>query len=394
MQTQSRRERGGHGHVREPGQLDEWDAPLRERRGRESQEDWVYFLRLLFKNFTFTAKAVAAAYMTGILPIVRYGTQSALSDFREYTFLRPYAYAPYVGFTQGEVEALAARPGMDMAELRRWYDGYELPWLDPAAGVRAKIRCYAPFSVMSACENGCVGPYWTDSETFKSLRLYRKPLSNAQGFFASLGADGSCECAERLVARLPHTWHPWYLGLFPEREGAGVRVGAFVSKGRQAAYANDPRTLADDLSQVGFTALDDTMLTRISAMAALPFVLELQLDATEDGTGDTLGADLTLGLASAKSVRSAFTVNGHARLACKFLESWGLADSRWQRIPDASISNVVPLGLEGDRTSLFMGSIPGFVKAKWTKTRPQPAKAYFKCAARPVDVLTSPPCKR
>ena len=152
--------------------IDEWDAPLRERRGRESQEDWVYFLRLLFKNFTFTAKAVAVAYMTGILPIVRYGTQSALSDFREYTFLRPYAYAPYVGFTQGEVEALAARHGMDVAELRRWYDGYELPWVDPSTGEHVKIRCYAPFSVMSACENGRVGPYWIDSEAFESLRLY------------------------------------------------------------------------------------------------------------------------------------------------------------------------------------------------------------------------------
>lgn len=27
--------------------IDEWDAPLRERRSRESQEGWVYFLRLL-----------------------------------------------------------------------------------------------------------------------------------------------------------------------------------------------------------------------------------------------------------------------------------------------------------------------------------------------------------
>ncbi|MDO4806666.1 MAG: AAA family ATPase [Coriobacteriales bacterium] len=61
--------------------IDEWDAPLRERRSKASQEDWVFFLRLLFKNFTFTSKAITGAYMTGILPIVRYGTQSALSDF-------------------------------------------------------------------------------------------------------------------------------------------------------------------------------------------------------------------------------------------------------------------------------------------------------------------------
>ena len=148
------------------------DAPLRERRSRESQEDWVYFLRLLFKNATFTADAIAACYMTGILPIVRYGTQSALSDFDEYTVLAPSAYAPYVGFTEAEVEALAERHCMDMAELRRWYDGYELPYVDKATRERRVVRAYAPYSVMRACDRGEVGPYWVSSEAFAALRTY------------------------------------------------------------------------------------------------------------------------------------------------------------------------------------------------------------------------------
>lgn len=152
--------------------IDEWDAPLRERRSKASREDWVYFLRFLFKNATLTPKVIAACYMTGILPIVRYGTQSALSDFGEFTILRPHAHAPYVGFTEDEVEALAARHGLDMSELRRWYDGYELPWVDTETKEREVVRAYAPFSVMSACRNHDVGPYWTDSETFESLRLY------------------------------------------------------------------------------------------------------------------------------------------------------------------------------------------------------------------------------
>ena len=152
--------------------IDEWDAPLRERRSRESQEDWIYFLRLLFKNATFTADAIAACYMTGILPIVRYGTQSALSDFDEYTVLAPSAYAPYVGFTEAEVEALAERHCMDMAELRRWYDGYELPYVDKATRERRVVRAYAPYSVMRACDRGEVGPYWVSSEAFAALRTY------------------------------------------------------------------------------------------------------------------------------------------------------------------------------------------------------------------------------
>ena len=152
--------------------IDEWDAPLRERRSKESQEDWVFMLRTLFKNFTFTADAIAACYMTGILPIVRYGTQSALSDFDEYTVLAPGAYAPYVGFTEEEVEALAERNGVDMAGLRRWYDGYELPWVDKATHERRVERAYAPYSVMRACARGEVGPYWTSSEAFSALRTY------------------------------------------------------------------------------------------------------------------------------------------------------------------------------------------------------------------------------
>ncbi|MBR3313727.1 MAG: AAA family ATPase [Atopobiaceae bacterium] len=152
--------------------IDEWDAPLRERRSKASQEDWVFLLRTLFKNFTFTADAIAACYMTGILPIVRYGTQSALSDFREFTILRPSRYAPYVGLTEAEVEDLAERHHMDMAELRRWYDGYELPYVDKGLNERRVVRAYAPFSVMSACDRGEVGPYWTSSEAFAALRTY------------------------------------------------------------------------------------------------------------------------------------------------------------------------------------------------------------------------------
>ena len=152
--------------------IDEWDAPLRERKNVESQEAWVFFMRLLFKNATFTAKAVAAAYITGILPIKRYGTQSALSDFREYTMLGANGFAPYVGLTEDEVEALATDHGMDMDELRHWYDGYELTFYDKTTRQERIARVYAPFSVIEACHRHQVGSYWTGSEAFEALRLY------------------------------------------------------------------------------------------------------------------------------------------------------------------------------------------------------------------------------
>lgn len=143
--------------------IDEWDAPLRTGRNQAHSESWLNLLRTLFKNGNFTDEVVAAAYITGILPIKRYGTQSALSDFREYTMLNAADYAPYVGFTEDEVETLSRRYGMPMEELRRWYDGYMLPGVG---------HVYAPFSVMQACERRRVDSYWTSSESFESLRLY------------------------------------------------------------------------------------------------------------------------------------------------------------------------------------------------------------------------------
>ena len=206
--------------------IDEWDAPLREIRAKGSQEAWIYLLRLLFKNFTFTDEAIAACYMTGILPIVRYGTQSALSDFWEYTFLHPYAYAPHVGFTEEEVGELATKSGMNMAELRRWYDGYELGYFDEKASERVTVRCYAPYSVAKACANREVGSYWTDSETFRSLLSY-----------VDLDFDGLQQAVVQAVG------------------GAAVRVdtGTFENDLHEVASRDDALTL---LCHLGYLAYD------------------------------------------------------------------------------------------------------------------------------------------
>lgn len=63
--------------------------------------------------------------MTGILPIKKYGTQSALTDFREYTMLEPGPLAPFIGFTEDEVKELCQINRLDFEETKRWYDGYQ-----------------------------------------------------------------------------------------------------------------------------------------------------------------------------------------------------------------------------------------------------------------------------
>ena len=225
------------------------------------------------------------------------------------------------------------------------------------------------------------------------VNFNHNPLDNARGFFTSLGVDGSYERAWAMLDRLPRSWTPWYLGIFPDRLGSDVRVGSFISTKRQAEYASNSRVLADDFAQAGFTAFDDTMLERISDLAKMPFQLEMQLDATEGGAGDILGADLTITRTLNDNEFTSFAEGTPFWKACELLEAWGIADSRWRLIPDAIVSSVLPMEDEGENTLLLLRCFPAFIKAKWVDARPQPSKVYFECASRlislPAEVIAS-----
>ena len=141
--------------------IDEWDALCRE--GQEKQMDeYVNLLRRLFKG-SMSEYVFACSYMTGILPIKRYNTQSALNNFDEYTMLSPAQLAPYFGFTENEVEQLCTEVGMDAYKMKRWYDGYEL-------GVEKAM--YNPYAVMRALKRKSYESFWTSTNTFESLKRY------------------------------------------------------------------------------------------------------------------------------------------------------------------------------------------------------------------------------
>lgn len=141
--------------------IDEWDTLCRE--GQEKQMDeYVDLLRRLFKG-SMTEYVFACCYMTGILPIKRYNTQSALNNFDEYTMLSPAQLAPYFGFTEKEVESLCTDGGMDVYEMKRWYDGYELG---------KEKAMYNPYAVMRALKRRSYESFWTSTNTFESLKRY------------------------------------------------------------------------------------------------------------------------------------------------------------------------------------------------------------------------------
>ncbi len=83
--------------------IDEWDCLFREDKNNENlQKEYINLLRGLFKG-TPSGAFLKLAYITGILPIKKYGTQSALNNFREHTMASPRQMEEYVGFTETEV---------------------------------------------------------------------------------------------------------------------------------------------------------------------------------------------------------------------------------------------------------------------------------------------------
>lgn len=143
--------------------IDEWDALFREAKEDEDlQKGYIQLLRGMFKS-SMTDKMIEGAYMTGILPIKKYGTQSAITDFREYTMLSPKRLAKYTGFTEGEVKELCETYNMDFQEAKKWYDGYSF---------HGEKSVYNPNAIVQAMENGEFGSYWTETETYESLKVY------------------------------------------------------------------------------------------------------------------------------------------------------------------------------------------------------------------------------
>ena len=140
--------------------IDEWDCVMRERQeSEELQKQYLDFLRNLLKDREY----VALAYMTGILPVKKYGVHSALNMFAEYSMTNQKMLEEYTGFTEDEVKVLCKQYEMDFAETSSWYDGYRL---------RKFKHIYNPKSVVEAMQCQDFSNYWTSTETYEALKIY------------------------------------------------------------------------------------------------------------------------------------------------------------------------------------------------------------------------------
>lgn len=139
--------------------IDEWDALIRdEAENTLVQEEYINLLRGLFKG-TQPTKFLHLAYLTGILPIKRIKTQSALNNFDEFTMLDASILSPYMGFTEKEVKELCKKYHIDYKEVESWYDGYLL----------SGIHIYNPKAVVSVMMRKDFQSYWSQTGTYESI---------------------------------------------------------------------------------------------------------------------------------------------------------------------------------------------------------------------------------
>ena len=137
--------------------MDEWDLVYREYCNDEAlQKKFIKLLKNLFKA-DGGQDCFALAYLTGILPIKKYNSQSALNDFDEYNMLSPGDYAPYFGFTEDEIAKIVESPNCKVShqDLKEWYEGYKIKGVD----------IYNPNSVCKAVSRSECISYWSGTSS-------------------------------------------------------------------------------------------------------------------------------------------------------------------------------------------------------------------------------------
>ena len=139
--------------------IDEWDFVFREYPNNSTlQENYIDLLRALFKGAG--ERFVNLAYITGILPIARYNTQSALNNFSEYTMLNPGPFSQYYGFTENEVKTLCEKYKLDFETTKFWYDGYKVGLYD----------LYNPNSIIELAKHGVYKSYWSATAAYDLVK--------------------------------------------------------------------------------------------------------------------------------------------------------------------------------------------------------------------------------
>ncbi len=227
--------------------IDEWDCVMREHmKDKEALKAYLDFLRSWLKDKSY----VALTYMTGILPIKKYGTHSALNMFREYSMIKYTELNGYIGFTNEEVEMLCRKYDMDFEDMKLWYDGYRL----------GDTEIYCPNSVICAISERRFDDYWVETETYEALAQY-----------IAMNFDGLHDTIEKLLAQQPQP----------------VNTRTFTNDMITFANKDDILTLLIHLGYLGYDAENKTVYIPNKEISD-EFVVSMQATGLWKETIDTV----------------------------------------------------------------------------------------------------------
>ena len=207
--------------------IDEWDCLFREyKQDKDAQKEYLDFLRAWLKDKDY----VALAYMTGILPIKKYGSHSALNMFTEYSMTDPGDLAEYFGFTEKEVFALCEKYDMSFEEAKMWYDGYQL--IAHRQTGNEIYSMYSPKSVVEAMLRHKFGTYWNQTETYEALKIY-----------IQMDMDGLKDSVVRMLAG----------------DAVSIHIGTFSNDMTTFATKDDVLTLLVHLGYLTYNSTAETV---------------------------------------------------------------------------------------------------------------------------------------
>jgi len=141
--------------------IDEYDIEVRMKQKEPLHQDYLDFLVRLFKNSTISS-AIALAYITGILPVVKDKFQSKLNNFQQKSMLRPALYEEFFGFTKSEVMELCNQYSIDYNTCEHWYDGYKLK----------DASIFNPYSIVQAVTTREFCSYWSATGSYEAISTY------------------------------------------------------------------------------------------------------------------------------------------------------------------------------------------------------------------------------
>ncbi|MDY3917258.1 MAG: AAA family ATPase [Selenomonadaceae bacterium] len=135
--------------------LDEYDVAIQSAWESGYYAEAVDFFRVLLTTALKSNPSLDFAVLTGVMRIAKESIFSDLNNPKVDSVLQ-MKYPEAFGFTQGEVEQLAADMGATdkVPELKRWYDGYRF----------GDKEIYNPWSVLNYFDNGCLPrTYWVNT---------------------------------------------------------------------------------------------------------------------------------------------------------------------------------------------------------------------------------------